>query len=97
MKSIVIPVVQTWGTEQHLRYAVTDTTRRYWTGSGGTTRQRDALLYSGHHDAAMDARRIRSFSWFSFCWYFGALVAFGLVWRVADVIYGVAFGDERCE
>lgn len=58
MPPTVIPVVQTWGTKQHLRYAVTDTTGRFWTGSGWATRQRDALLYSGHHDAAMDARRI---------------------------------------
>lgn len=55
---VVIPVVQTWGTKQHLRYAVTDTIGRFWTGSGWVTRQRDTLLYSGHHDAAADARRI---------------------------------------
>jgi hypothetical protein len=35
--------------------------------------------------------------WFTGCWYFGGLVAFGLVWRVAQVMYDVAFGDERCE
>jgi hypothetical protein len=58
MQPVVIPVVQTWGTKQHLRYAVTDTTGRYWTGSGWATRQRDALLYSGHHDAAAAAHRI---------------------------------------
>jgi hypothetical protein len=58
MHPTVIPVVQTWGTKQHLRYAVTDTTGRFWTGSGWATHQRDALLYSGHHDAAADARRI---------------------------------------
>ena len=58
MSSLVIPVVQTWGTKQHLRYAVTDTSGRFWTGSGWTTRQRDALLYSGHHDAALAARNI---------------------------------------
>ena len=52
MQPLVIPVVQTWGTKQHLRYAITDTTGRYWTGSGWATRQRDALLYAGHHDAA---------------------------------------------
>ena len=46
---------------------------------------------------ATEADRIQSFLWFTFCWYFGALVAFGLVWRVAQVMYDVAFGDERCE
>lgn len=58
MPPTIIPVVQTWGTKQHLRYAVTDTTGRYWTGSGWATRQRDALLYSDHHDAAAAAHRI---------------------------------------
>ena len=58
MPTVVIPVIQTWGTPTSLRYAVTDTTGRYWTGSGWATRQRDALLYSGHHDAAADAHRI---------------------------------------
>lgn len=58
MQPIVIPVIQTWGTQQHLRYAITDTTGRFWTGSGWATRQRDALLYSGHHDAAAAAHRI---------------------------------------
>ena len=58
MPPVVIPVVQTWGTKQHLRYAVTDTTGRYWTGSGWATRQRDALLYGSHHDAAAAAHRI---------------------------------------
>lgn len=28
---------------------------------------------------ATEADRIQSFLWFTFCWYFGALVAFGLV------------------
>ena len=46
---------------------------------------------------ATEADRIQSFLWFSFCWYFGALVAFGLVWRVAQVMYDVAFGSERRE
>ena len=58
MQPVVIPVIQTWGTQQHLRYAITDTTGRYWTGSGWATRQRDALLYIGHHDAAAAAHRI---------------------------------------
>ena len=58
MPPTTIPVVQTWGTKQHLRYAVTDTTGRYWTGSGWATRQRDALLYGSHHDAAAAAHRI---------------------------------------
>jgi hypothetical protein len=46
---------------------------------------------------ATNADRIQSFAWFTGCWYFGALVAFGLVWRVAQVISDVAFGDERCD
>ena len=58
MPPTIIPVVQTWGTKQHLRYAVTDTTGRYWTGSGWATRQRDALLYAGHNDAAAASHRI---------------------------------------
>ena len=58
MPPTVIPVVQTWGTKQHLRYAVADTTGRFWTGSAWATRQRDALLYGSHHDAAATAHRI---------------------------------------
>jgi hypothetical protein len=58
MPPVVTPVVQTWGTQQHLRYAVADTTGRFWTGSGWATRQRDALLYGSHHDAAAAAQRI---------------------------------------
>ena len=54
----VIPVVQTWGTKQHLRYAIADTSGRFWTGSGWATRQRDALLYASHRDAAAAAHRI---------------------------------------
>jgi len=44
---------------------------------------------------ATEADRIQSLVWFTGCWYFGALVVFGLVWRVAHVIYGVAFGGEE--
>jgi hypothetical protein len=58
MSSLVIPVVQTWGTKHHLRYAVTDTSGRFWTGSGWAIRQRDALLYAGHREAGEAARRI---------------------------------------
>jgi hypothetical protein len=58
MPPTIIPVVQTWGTKQHLRYLITDTTGRYWTGSGWATWQRDALVYAGHHDAATAAHRI---------------------------------------
>ena len=58
MSPIIVPVIQTWGTKQHLRYAITDTSGRYWTGSGWATRQQDALLYAGHHDAAAAAHRI---------------------------------------
>jgi len=46
---------------------------------------------------ATEGDRIRSFNWFTGCWYFGALVAFGLVWRVAQVMYDLAFGYERRE
>lgn len=46
---------------------------------------------------ATEADRIQSFLWFTFCWYMGAMVAFGLVWRVAQVMYNVAFGSERSE
>lgn len=43
---------------------------------------------------ATEADRIQSFLWFTFCWYFGAAVAFGLVWRVAQVVYDATFGDD---
>ena len=46
---------------------------------------------------ATQADRIQSFLWFTFCWYFGAMAVFGLSWRVAQVIYDVAFGSERSE
>jgi hypothetical protein len=64
MRPVVIPVVQTWGTQQHLHYFVTDTTGRYWTGSVWATRQRDALLHASHQDAAAADHRIllRQFS-----------------------------------
>lgn len=43
---------------------------------------------------ATEADRLQSFLCFTCGWYFGALVAFGLVWRVAEVIYNVAFDGE---
>ena len=46
---------------------------------------------------ATEADRTQSFLWFTFCWYFGGLIAFGMVWRVAQVIDDVAFGPERGE
>ena len=46
---------------------------------------------------ATAADRLRSLVWFTGCWYCGALVALGLVWRVAQVMYDVAFGPERGE
>jgi hypothetical protein len=46
---------------------------------------------------ATEADRLQSFVWLTCCWYFGALVAFGLVWRVAQVMFDVAFDNERCE
>ncbi len=54
----VIPVVLAWGTPQHLRYVITDTSGRFWTGSGWSSRQRDAVLYAGHSDAGYAAQRI---------------------------------------
>lgn len=58
MSQPVIPIVLAWGSPRHLRYVVTDTTGRYWTGTGWATRHRDALLYASHHDAAAVAHRI---------------------------------------
>lgn len=58
MPPVVIPVVQTWGTQQFLRYAIIDTTGRFWTGSEWATQQREALLYHSHHEAAAAAHRI---------------------------------------
>lgn len=46
---------------------------------------------------ATPADRIQAFVWFTACCYGGALIAFGLVWRVAQVVYDVAFGSERGE
>jgi hypothetical protein len=52
------PIIQTWGTQQHLRYAIADTSGRFWSGSGWATQQRDALLYSSHHDASAAAHQL---------------------------------------
>lgn len=46
---------------------------------------------------ATQADRIMAFVWFTFCWYFGAITFFWLTWRVAQVVYNVAFGSERSE
>lgn len=46
---------------------------------------------------ATEADRIQSFLWLTICWYFGALVVFRMVWRVAQVMYDVAFGPEGGE
>lgn len=54
----VIPVVLAWGTPQHLRYVITDTSGRFWTGKTWSARQRDAMLYAGHSDAGYAAQRI---------------------------------------
>jgi hypothetical protein len=51
----------------------------------------------GEWRPATEADRIQSFLWFTFCWYAGALVAFGLAWRVGEVMYEVVFGSERRE
>jgi hypothetical protein len=58
MPPTTIPVVQACGTQQYLRYVVTDTTGRFWTGSAWANRHKDALVYSDHHDAAAAAHRI---------------------------------------
>ena len=46
---------------------------------------------------ATQADRIWAFLWLTGCWYFGAAVAFAMVWRVAEIIYSVAFGSYRSE
>jgi len=46
---------------------------------------------------ATEADRLQSFLWLTFCWYAGAAVAFGLMWLLAQMMYGVAFGSERRE
>jgi hypothetical protein len=46
---------------------------------------------------ATQADRIQSLILFTGCWYAGALIAFGLVWRVAQITYELAFGSERSE
>lgn len=43
---------------------------------------------------ATQADRIQSFVWFTFCWYFGAWVFFGLTWRLGQAISEVVFGDD---
>jgi fucose 4-O-acetylase-like acetyltransferase len=43
---------------------------------------------------ATQADRIQSFLWLTFCWYFGAVMAFGMMWRMAEIIYGLAFESE---
>jgi hypothetical protein len=55
------------------------------------------LIRDGTWRPATEADRIQSFVWFTGCWYFGALFAIGLVWRVVQVMYDVAFGPERGE
>jgi len=49
---------------------------------------------SGVWRAATHADRVQSFLWLTFCWYFGAMAVFGLSWRVAQIIYDVAFGGD---
>jgi hypothetical protein len=60
-------------------------------------KQGELIPRGGTWRAATEADRIQSFLWFTFCWYFGALVAFGLVWRVAETMYDALFGSERGE
>jgi hypothetical protein len=56
MPQPVIPVVLAWGTPQHLRYVVCDTNGRFWTGSGWSSRQRDAVLFADHSAAGSAAQ-----------------------------------------
>jgi len=44
---------------------------------------------------ATEADRILSFLWLTACWYFGAAVAFGLIWRVAQVMFATVFAGEQ--
>lgn len=46
---------------------------------------------------ATGADRLQSFLWLTFCWYAGAAVAFGMMWRLAQIMYDVAFGGEGDE
>lgn len=46
---------------------------------------------------ATQADRLKSFLWFTFCCYFGAMAFFGLSSRLTEVVYNVAFGSERSE
>jgi hypothetical protein len=46
---------------------------------------------------ATEADRIQSFLWLTLCWYGGAAVAFGMVWRLAQIMSDVAFGSDRSE
>lgn len=57
MPPITVPVVLAWGTPKHLRYVVTDTSGRFWTGKAWSDRQRDAVLYASHSDAGYAAQR----------------------------------------
>jgi hypothetical protein len=57
----------------------------------------EMLPRDGAWRPATQADRIKSFLWFTFCWYFGALVTFGLIWGVAEVLYDMAFGSEGRE
>lgn len=57
----------------------------------------ELLPRGGTWRPATGADRIKSFLWFTFCWYFGAMAFFGLSWRVAQVFYNVVFGDDQGE
>jgi hypothetical protein len=57
----------------------------------------ELLPRGGAWRPATEADRIRAFLWLTFCWYFGAAVAFGMMWRLAQMMYDVAFGSERPE
>jgi hypothetical protein len=55
-------------------------------------KEAEMIPRGGEWRPATEADRLQSFVWFTGCWYVGALVAVGLVWRVAQVISGGLFG-----
>jgi hypothetical protein len=52
---------------------------------------------SGAWRPATEADRLLSFLLMTGCWYFGALVAYGMVWRLAEIMHDVAFDPDRGE
>lgn len=58
MRPVTIPIVTTLGYQQALRYVVTDTLARFWTGSEWASQQKDARLFGSHYDAVEASRLI---------------------------------------